>query len=345
MLRAMSENRQLVLARRPVGTVQDDDFEVRTVATPEPGEGQVLVKTCWLSFEPAQRGWMNDVPSYIPPVKLGDPMRSWGVGEVVESGDDHFAPGQLVSGPINWVEYALMDAAALSAVPPGVPPTAALGVFGTTGLTAYFGLLDIGRPKAGDVVLVSGAAGATGSVVGQIAKIKGCTTIGIAGGPEKCAWLTEEAGFDAAIDYKNEDVQRRIHELAPKGVNIYFDNVGGEILDAALANLAQGGTAVMCGGISTGYTIDAKPPGIHNTWVTTVRSARMEGFIVLNYVSRFGEAVKELATWAQEGKLTWAEDVQQGDLTAAPATLRRLFEGKNLGKQILQISEPGVPGA
>jgi NADPH-dependent curcumin reductase CurA len=340
MLARMSENRQLVLARRPTGTVQDDDFELRTSELPVPGEGEVLVKVCWLSFEPAQRGWMNDVPSYIPPVKLGDPMRSWGVGEVVESGDDHFAIGELVSGPLNWQEHALMDAKALSKVPPGVAPTAALGVFGTTGLTAYFGMLEVGRPKPGDVVLVSGAAGATGSVAGQIAKLKGAATvIGIAGGPEKCEWVVDVAGFDACIDYKSEHVQSRIAELAPKGVNVYFDNVGGEILDAALINLAKFGTAVTCGGISTGYTIDAKPPAIHNTWVTTVRSARIEGFIVLNYMDRFGEAVKQLATWAQEGNLAWAEDVQHGPLTDAPATLRRLFEGKNLGKQLLQIAE------
>ena len=311
---------------------------------PEPGPGQAVVRVCWLSFDPAQRGWMNDIPSYIPPVQIGDPMRAWGVGEVVATNDDSLAVGQLVSGQLNWQEYAVADAAALSAVPPGVPPTAALGVFGTTGLTAYFGLLDVGRPEAGDVVLVSGAAGATGSVVGQIAKLKGCTTIGIAGGPEKCAWLTSEAGYDHAIDYKNENVAKRIKEIAPKGVDIYFDNVGGEILDAALANIAQAGTIVMCGGISTGYTIDERPPGVHNLSMITVRSARMEGFIVLNYMARFGEAVKELATWVQEGKISWAEDVQQGGIEQAPATLRRLFEGKNFGKQLLQLAEPSGPG-
>ena len=342
----MSENRRLVLAKRPVGTVADDDFELRPEPIPEPGDGEFVAKVCWLSFDPAQRGWMNDVPSYIPPVQIGEPMRAWGVGEVISSRNDEFPVGLLVSGRMGWQEYALLDGSpemGISVIPPGVPPTAALGVFGTTGLTAYFGLLDVGRPKAGDIVLVSGAAGATGSIVGQIAKIQGATAIGIAGGPEKCAWVTDVAGFDAVIDYKNENVGARIRELAPKGVNVYFDNVGGPILDAALANLAQAGTVVLCGGISTGYTIDERPPGIHNISMLTVRSGRMEGFIVLNYVARFGEAVKQLATWVQEGRLVWNEDIQQGGIEDAPATLRRLFEGRNLGKQLLQLAEPSGP--
>jgi len=341
----MSENRRLVLAKRPVGTVADDDFELRPEPIPEPADGQFVAKVCWLSFDPAQRGWMNDVPSYIPPVQIGEPMRAWGVGEVVASRNDRFPVGTLVSGRMGWQEYALLDGTpqfGISIVPPGVPPTAALGVFGTTGLTAYFGLLDVGRPKEGDLVLVSGAAGATGSIVGQIAKIHGAMAVGIAGGPQKCDWLLDEAGFDAVIDYKSENVAARIRELAPAGVNVFFDNVGGPILDAGLANIAQGGTVVLCGGISSGYSIDEKPEGIHNTYMLTVKSARMEGFIVLNYVERFGEAVKALAGWAQEGKLVWAEDVQEGGIEDAPATLRRLFEGKNLGKQLLQIAEPSA---
>lgn len=348
MLGHMRENRRLVLAKRPVGTVADSDFALSPEPLPEPGEGQFLVKVCWLSFDPAQRGWMNDVPSYIPPVQIGEPMRAWGVGEVVSSQNDAFPVGALVSGQMGWQEYALLDGSprfGISIVPPGVPPTAALGVFGTTGLTAYFGLLDVGRPKEGDLVLVSGAAGATGSIVGQIAKLKGAMAVGIAGGPEKCDWVTDVAGFDAVIDYKNEDVAARIREIAPRGVNVFFDNIGGAILDAGLVNIAQGGTVVLCGGISSGYSIDARPPAIHNTYMLTVRSARMEGFIVLNYVERFGEAVKQLATWAQEGKLVWAEDVQHGGIEDAPATLRRLFEGRNLGKQLLQIAEPSGPAA
>jgi NADPH-dependent curcumin reductase len=342
----MSENRRLVLSSRPTGTVQDEDFEMRAEPVPDPGPGEFLVRTCWLSFDPAQRAWMNDIPSYIPPVQIGDPMRAWGVGEVVASQSDGFPVGALVSGPVNWQEYALVTPdSGMSLVPPGVPPTSALGVFGTTGLTAYFGLLDVGRPKEGDLVLVSGAAGATGSVVGQIAKIKGAMTVGIAGGAEKCAWVTDAAGYDAVIDYKNEDVGARIRELAPKGVNIYFDNVGGEILDSAMANIAQAGTIVLCGGISSGYTIDGRPPGLHNISMLTVRSARMEGFIVLNYAARFGEAAKQLATWVQEGRIVSAEDVQKGGLELAPATLRRLFEGKNFGKQLLQIAEPAGPAA
>lgn len=338
----MTENRRLVLARRPVGVVQDDDFEMLIEPVPEPGEGQFLVRVCWLSFDPAQRGWMNDVPSYIPPVQLGEPMRAMGVGQIVASHHPDFPEGAMVSGGFGWQDYVVSDGRdqfGVRLLPEGAPPTAALGVFGTTGLTAYFGLLDVGRPKEGDTVLVSGAAGATGSVVGQIAKIKGCRVIGIAGGPEKCAWLKDTAGFDEVIDYKNEDIAARLRELAPKGVNVFFDNIGGDILDAGLGNIAQGGTIVLCGGISSGYSLENQPPGPRNIFMLTVRSARMEGFIVLNYAQRFGEAIEQLVAWVSEGRIVYAEDIQHG-LENAPATLRRLFEGKNFGKQILQIGEP-----
>ena len=223
-------------------------------------------------------------------------------------------------------------------VPKGTPPTWPLGVCGITGLTAYFGLLDLGKPKAGETVVVSGAAGATGSIAAQVAKIQGCRVVGIAGGPEKCRWLTETAHLDAAIDYKREDVAKRIRELCPKGIDVYFDNVGGEILDAALANLAQRARVVLCGGIS-GYNEASPPPGPRNLMNLVITRSRMEGFIVIDYVPRFAEGAAKLAQWVAEGKLAHAEDIQRG-IENAPKTFLRLFQGKNLGKQLLQIAEP-----
>lgn len=341
------QSRRLVLAQRPSGMVDDAVVRLETVDVPEPGPGEAVVQVSHLSIDPTIRTWMDDAPGYLPPIEIDAVIRSGGLGTVVASQNERFPVGATIFGMLGWQEHAVIDdtPGGAQVVPDGLDPTAVLSVFGVTGMTAYFGLLDIGQPKEGDVVVVSGAAGATGSVVGQIAKIKGASkVVGIAGGPEKCAWLVDELGFDAAIDYKDGPVGPKLRELCPDGIDIYFDNVGGEILDAALANIAQAGTIVMCGGISTGYTIDERPPGVHNLSMITVRSARMEGFIVLNYMARFGEAVKELATWVQEGKISWAEDVQQGGIEQAPATLRRLFEGKNFGKQLLQLAEPSGPG-
>lgn len=341
----MSENRRMVLVRRPVGQLRDDDFELRSAPMPEPGEGEVVVRVCWLSFDPAQRGWLDDVPSYIPPVQLGEVMRAVGVGQVVAARREGFPVGALVSGTFGWQKYAVSDGGGailpLRRVPDGVPPTAVLGILGTTGLTAYFGLLEVGRMRAGDVVLVSGAAGATGSTVGQLAKLKGAAkVIGIAGGPVKCAWLTEVGGYDAAIDYKREDVATRIGELAPDGVNLYYDNVGGAILDAALANLAQAPTVVMGGAISTRFPVDGQGAGIHNLTTLLVKSGRLQGFILLDFRDRFDEGVEQLGDWLREGRIVAPEDIQRGGLEQAPATLRRLFEGRNLGKQLQQIAEP-----
>lgn len=332
-------NRMLVLAERPVGAVEDRHFALRTAPVPEPGPGEVLVRVCWLSFDPTQRGWLNDVPSYMPPVQLGEVMRAGAVGQVVASRHERFVPGQFVQGLLGWQDWALSPAGALTAVPAGVAPQAMLGVYGVTGLTAYFGLLDIGRPQAGETVFVSGAAGATGSVAGQIARIKGCRVIGSAGGPEKCAWVRDVAGFDEVIDYKAEPVGRRLAELAPRGIDVYFDNVGGPTLDAALANLAMRGRVVLCGGISSGYTMAELPPGPRNIMQLVVKRGRMEGFIIIDYLARAGEAVAELVGWVQSGQLRYAEDVQEG-LENCPATLRRLFEGRNLGKQLLKVSDP-----
>ena len=334
-------NRQWLLAKRPVGMVGAANFEFREVPAPAPGPGEILVKNLYLSFDPAMRGWMEDRPSYIPPVGLGEVMRAGGVGQIVESRRSDLKAGDFVQGMFGWQEYSIAAPGGLMSatpLPKGMPLTWPLGACGITGLTAYFGLLDLGKPKAGETVVVSGAAGATGSVAAQIAKIQGCRVIGIAGGAEKCRWLTETAHLDAAIDFKREDVAKRIRELCPKGVDVYFDNVGGEILDAALANLAQRARVVLCGGIS-GYNEATPAPGPRNLMNLVVTRSRMEGFIVIDYAPRFAEGATKLAQWVAEGKLAHAEDVQRG-IENAPKTFLRLFQGKNLGKQLLQVAEP-----
>jgi hypothetical protein len=292
------------------------------------------VRNRWLAFEPAMRGWIEDKPNYIPPVPIGDVMRGMAFGEVVESRVDGFAPGDLVTGMMGWQEYALGDGS-LRKLPAGTDPRLALSVLGITGLTAYFGLLDVGQPKEGDVVVVSGAAGATGSVVGQIAKIKGCRAIGIAGGADKCRWLTEEAGFDAAIDYKSEEVGARLDALCPDGIDVFFDNVGGPILDDALAHIARGARIVVCGAISA-YNLKERPPGPTNYYRIVAQRARMQGFVVIDYLPRAAEAIPDLLKWVGEGKLHWKADVQQG-FENAPKTLLRLYSGANFGKQLLEL--------
>jgi len=336
-------NRRLVLRRRPKAgaAIDDADFALETAPLPEPGEGELLVRVCWLGFDPAQRGWLDDAPSYLPPVEIGAVIRASAVGQVVASRNPAFPAGALVSGMFGWQEHALSDGTGLvRRVPDDVPPTAALGVLGTPGLAAYFGMLSVGQPQAGDVVLISAAAGATGSVAGQLAKLAGARTIGIAGGPEKCRWVTEVAGFDAVIDYKREDVATRIGALAPDGLDIYYDNVGGAILDAALGHLAVGARVVLCGAISTRFAVGVEPPGIKNLPALIIKRARMEGVVIVDYQDRFDEARTQLADWLRAGKLLTADDVQHGDLEQAPGTLRRLFEGRNLGKQLLQIAAP-----
>jgi NADPH-dependent curcumin reductase CurA len=352
------QNRRMLLTTRPVWTLKQSDFTLDTTPVPTSGPGEVVVKVLWLAFDPAQRGWMNDGPSYAPPVSLGAVMRGHAIGEVIDSGDAGFPVGTLVHGNFGWQDYAVCTIAEGTVgtlehvhgnegalpkahkVPAGIPPTAVLGVLGTTGLTAYFGMIEIGRPRPGDVVLVSGAAGATGSVAGQIARLAGTRTIGLAGGPEKVRWLTETAKFDAAIDYKAEDVASRLSELAPSGVNVFYDNVAGRILEAGIRNIAQRGRVVLCGGISSGYSDEATAYGPTNLSTITVRSASMGGFIFTDFVDQFGEAAGRLTTWIRNGDIVWAEDVQKGTVEDAVDTLNRMFDGKNFGKQILQIAEP-----
>ena len=337
-------NRRWLLAKRPEGMVKDSDFKLVQEPVPEPGAGEFLVRQTHLSFDPTQRGWIS-MDTYLPAVKLGDVVRAGGVGQVVKSNHPGFKAGQLVQGGFGWQDY-MVTAGATEFMPvtplfPGVTPELALGVFGITGLTAWFGLTDVGKPKAGETVVVSGAAGATGSVVVQIAKALGCKVIGIAGGSDKCAWVTGVAGADACIDYKNEQVPARLKALAPKGIDVVFENVGGEILEASMTNLALRARIVLCGGIS-GYNDAGPPTGIRTYMMLTVMRARMEGFIVLDYAPRYGEGVQALSKLMAEGKLKTVDDVQHG-FENIPATLRRLFEGKNVGKQLLKIADPPLP--
>jgi NADPH-dependent curcumin reductase CurA len=310
---------------------------------PELAEGEFLVRNLCLSFDPTQRGWLNDTRGYVPPVAIGEVMRASSVGQVVESRKPGFDPGDLVQGAFGWQDWAVTDGGGMlpaRKLPTGISPSNALSIYGITGLTAYFGMLDLGRPAAGETVVVSGAAGATGSVAGQIAKIKGCRVVGIAGGPAKCSWLTDEAHFDAAIDYKSEDVGARVGELCPERVNIYFDNVGGPILDALLLHIAMKARVVLCGGISSGYGTEL-PPGPKHYMQLVIQRARMEGFLILDYAERFGEAIQELAGWVADGSVIFQEDLQKG-LENAPQTLNRLFTGQNQGKQLLEIAEPPI---
>jgi len=326
-------NHRITLAKRPVGKVDASCFAADDVPAPQPGPGEALVEVGWLSIDPTIRGWMAQ-DTYLPAIEIGAPVRSGGVGTVVESNNDALPVGASVFGMTNWQQYTVVDASA-QALPEGVDPTAALSVFGITGLTAYFGLLDVGRPVEGETVLVSGAAGATGSVVGQIAKIKGCRVVGIAGSAEKCAMLTDEFGFDAAINYKTDDVPTAIAAACPDGVDVFFDNVGGDILEAALGNLAMRGRVVLCGAISQ-YNDETPRPGPNNLMNLVINRGRMEGFIIIDYMDRAMEAMIELGGWVMEGKLTYKVDVVEG-LDNAPAALNRLFTGANLGKVIVKV--------
>lgn len=323
--------------------VKESDFELIQEPVPEIADGQVHVRNLYLAFEPAMRGWLDDVPSYIPPVGIGEVMRASTVGEVISSRNPDFAEGQLVSGMLGWQEHVVTDGApgpmgGLTPVPDGLPPELMLSALGATGLTAYFGMTDVGGVKEGDHVLVSGAAGATGSVAAQIAKLRGAAkVVGIAGGPKKCAWLTEKAGLDAAIDYKSEDLLQRLREEFPDGISLFFDNVGGPILNDALLRMAWFGRVVLCGGIS-GYNAEELPPGPSNYMQIVIRRLTVRGFILIDYLAQAREAIGDISGWIAEGKLTHAEDIQQG-FENAPKTLLRLFEGKNLGKQLLKVTE------
>jgi NADPH-dependent curcumin reductase CurA len=328
----------VVLAERPSAMIDESTTRLEEVSIPEPGPGQALVRVRYLSIDPTIRTWMNDAVGYLPPIAIGDVVRSAGIGEVVASNTESFAIGELVFGVTGWQDYVLAGdgAAALQILPPGIDPPVALNLFGVTGMTAYFGLIDVGAFKEGDTMVVSGAAGATGSVVGQIARIKGASkVIGIAGSDEKCAWLVDELGFDAAVNYRTDDVRARLRTLCPAGIDLYFDNVGGELLDMCLGQLAMRGRVVLCGAIST-YNNAERATGPSNYRNLITRRGRMEGFIIIDYVSRFPEAQLALAVWLGEGKITHREHIVDG-LEHAPNALNLLFSGGNTGKVIVRI--------
>ena len=329
-------NRQFLLAKRPVGAATRDTFTYQEVPVGNLADGQVLVRNEYLSLDPAMRGWMNEGKSYIPPVAIGEVMRALGVGQVIASNTPKFAVGDYVNGALGVQDYFLGEPRGFYKVDPKLAPLPRyLSALGMTGMTAYFALLDTGAPKAGETVVISGAAGAVGSIAGQIAKIKGCRVVGIAGGADKCKFLLEELGFDAAIDYKHEDVPAALKRECPKGVDVYFDNVGGDILDAVLSRLALKARVVICGAISQ-YNNKEAVKGPANYLNLLVNSARMEGMVVMTYAPRFAEAAAEMGGWLASGKLKSKEDIVSG-LQTFPETLLKLFSGENFGKLVLKV--------
>jgi NADPH-dependent curcumin reductase CurA len=333
----MTTNAQFRLAARPVGLPQPSDWQYTEEPAPAVAEGQFLVKVTFVSLDPAMRGWMNASRSYVPPVEIGAVMRAGGVGEVVESQHPDFAVGDSVHGTFGVQTYAISDGTGVTRIDTSLAPAPVfLGTLGSSGFTAYFGLLDVGKPQPGQTVVVSAAAGAVGSITGQIAKIKGCKVIGIAGGPDKCRFLVDELGFDAAIDYKADDVRKQVRELAPDGVDVYFDNVGGEILDDVLACITRGARVVISGAVSQ-YNATAPMRGPSNYMQLLVQRASMTGFLVFDYAKRYPEAAAELAGWLREGKLTSREHVVEGGIEKFPEALLGLFEGTNTGKLVLAL--------
>jgi hypothetical protein len=330
-------NHQIRLAARPVGLPKPSDWQHTEEEVPELKDGEILVKVQYISLDPAMRGWMNDAKSYIRPVAIGEIMRAGTGGKVIATKNPKFKEGDVVTGGLGVQEYAISDGKGIIKVDTRlIPLTTYMGTLGMPGMTAYFGLLEIGKPQPGQTVVVSGAAGAVGSVVGQIAKIKGCRAVGIAGGLGKCTILTSELGFDATIDYKNEDVKAALKQHCPDGIDVYFDNVGGDILDAALARLARNARVIVCGAISQ-YNATQPIKGPANYLSLLVNRASMTGMVVFDYAERYGEAAREMAGWIAAGKLKAKEDVVPGGIPAFHETLLKLFRGENTGKLVLQI--------
>jgi NADPH-dependent curcumin reductase CurA len=334
-----STNRQFKLAKRPMGMVKREDFEFTQGPIPEPGPGEVLVKILYLSLDPAMRGWMNEGKSYVPPVGIGEVMRAGGAGRVIKSNDPKFAVGDHVIGLPGVQEYAAVAGKQLTKVDPKlVPLPVYLGTLGMPGMTAYFGLLDVGQFKPGDTVVVSGAAGAVGQVVGQVAKIKGAgKVVGIAGGPDKCKWCVEQLGYDECIDYKAGDLKKQLKAACPKGVDLYFDNVGGDILDTVLTQLAMHARIVICGAISQ-YNNTTPVKGPSNYMSLLVNRAMMKGMVVFDYAPRYKDAAMEMGGWMAQGKLKSREDIVDG-LETFPDTLLKLFRGENFGKLVLKVAD------
>jgi NADPH-dependent curcumin reductase CurA len=329
-------NRQIVLRRRPDGLPTPDDFELIEAPMPELAEGEALVRCDYLSIDATIRTWISAARSYFPPVQIGEVVRCGGVGEVVATRCPTLPVGQLTTTLTGWQEFGVIrDDAFATKLPPGTPLVPVLSVFGSTGMAAYFGLLDIGRPEAGQTVVVSGAAGATGSVAGQIAKILGCRVVGVAGTDEKCRWVVEQCGFDACVNYRSPDFFGDLKSATPDRIDVYFDNVGGAVLDAALARLAMHARVVLCGAISV-YNDEHKPPGPANYLNLITARGRMEGFNAFDYWGRYDEAMAQLHEWVDAGALVHHAHVVEG-LEQAPDALRMLFAGENFGKLIVAV--------
>lgn len=336
-------NRQWVLKQRPIGQLTENCFERQEATLPKIKDGQVLGRNLLLSFDASQRVY-TVADSYVPMVKIGEVMRAFGIAQVLESKHRKFKPGQLFISAIGWQDYCLIEPDteffALPLVPLSDPAT--MLALSLTGLTGYFGMLRIGQPRPGETVVVSGAAGATGSIAGQVAKLKGCRVIGIAGGKDKCSWLVDKLHFDAAIDYKHEDVDARIAALCPKGIDVYYDNVGGKISETVYQHLALSARIIMCGAISAYDSGSFEPPRGPDLSTFIIKGVRAEGFLVTKFMSGATAAMLDLTTWIREGKLIQAMDVQQG-FDNIPKTLLRLFSGANYGKQLLKLAEPELP--
>jgi len=338
-------NRQWLLTARPDGMVASDQFEQREIAIPSLERGQILGKVLLLSFDPTQRAWMS-MDTYIPAAKLGEPMRAGGIAQIIESRHPQFKPGDIVNSFCGWQEYVVFEPdkpefVPVTRIPGHLDPTLVLAL-SLTGLTAYFGLLEIGKPKRGETVLISGAAGATGSIAGQIAKLKGCRVVGIAGGERKREWLLKKANFDAAIDYKSQDVGEELARICPEGIDVYFDNVGGSITDEVLLQIKQNARIVLCGAISQYNNEGHEFYGLKNYLSLIINRANAEGFIILDYLDRAVEGLLKLTYWVEKGSIVQEIDLQHG-FDNIPSTLKRIFTGDNLGKQVLKLSDPPLP--
>ncbi|RZS90470.1 NADP-dependent oxidoreductase [Aquimarina brevivitae] len=332
-------NKQIILKKRPKGLPDKDTWELQSNPIPEPGEGEVLVQHHYISLDPAMRGWINEGKSYIEPVAVGDVMRSGSIGKVIQSNNHpKFKEGDFITGWGGVQQYTVTNGENWHKVDPNLAPLPMyIGTLGMPGMTAYFGILEVGKIKEGDVVLVSGAAGAVGSIVGQIAKIKGCKVIGIAGGEKKCKYVKEELGFDGVIDYKSEELHAAIKRECPKGIDVYYDNVGGDILDAALARLRMHARVVICGAISQ-YNNKENVKGPSNYLSLLVNRATMQGMVVMDYAKDYGKAAKEMGGWLAQGKLKSKEDIYEG-IENFHDTFLRLFSGDKMGKLVLKVIE------
>ena len=333
-------NRRFLLKERPVGRVRREDFDLVEEPVPAIADGEALVRVLWLSLDPTNRVWMTDAPGYLPPVQIGEVMRGGALGRVVASKHPRYAEGDVVQGLLGWQDYAVLsDANPAQPVPQGidVPLSAHLGAIGMTGLTAYFGVTDVANVQPGETVVISAAAGAVGSVAGQVVKILGARAVGLAGSAEKCAWLTEELGFDAAINYKDADWRDQLKAATPDGIDVDFENVGGEIMEAVFARLNIGGRVALCGLIS-GYNDAEGPVGPRNFGALIAKRARVQGFLILDYFPRWAEGATQLATWMAEGRLQHRETVAEG-LESAPVALNQLFDGTNIGKLVVHVAD------